>query len=81
MGNEVTLSKERVGILEGHHDVEMLDDVLAVGHTTVTNVPWDALVAAGYDNHIDMIFGLSEAYPNITMDSDVTVVWYEAKST
>ena len=87
----IMLGKKKITIREGHRDYTtgpvmicchlvpwaIMATITNVRLTTVTEVTDEELWADGYDNHKGMLRDLKKYYPNITMESPVTVISWD----
>jgi len=45
-------------------------------HMQFWNIPFDVFLKDGFTNFLDAIVSMQEFYPNLTFDSQMTVLWY-----
>lgn len=80
---------QTISVREGHRDYQagrpvmlschlvpwaVMADIAEVRHCTLGDVIKEEYVAAGYATHVGLCAGLQEFYPDMTMDSPVTVI-------
>ena len=87
----IMLGKKNITIREGHRDYTVgpvmicchlvpwavMATITDVRHTTLSEVTAEELWADGYESHVRMLEDLKRFYPNIAMDSPVTVVCWD----
>lgn len=84
--------EKTLSIREGHRDYKVgkplalccpltswcvLATVIGVAHTTLKEVTLASLAADGFRDHAEALSTLQEFYPNLNMDSEVTVLKWE----
>ena len=45
-------------------------------HLPFWEIPFKVFLADGFDNFLDAIVSMQEFYPNLTYDSEMTILWY-----
>lgn len=87
----IMLGKKKITIREGHRDYKIgpvmicchivpwaiMSSIVYVKHTTLSHVLNEELRSDGYKDHNDMLCGLQKFYPNIKMNSPVTVLKWD----
>jgi hypothetical protein len=87
----IMLGKKKITIREGHRDYHegpvmicchidpwaVMATITSVRHTTLAEVTREEYTADGYSSQVQMLEDLRQYYPNMTMESDVTVISWD----
>ena len=91
MKNDVLLNRKKITIREGHRDYtnglvligcpdlnwSTMRQIKDVKHTILKEITGEECVADGFDTKSEMLIGLSQFYPDINWDSEMTVIRWE----